>query len=59
MKKTYTYKEIKAMHIVGASREVSPTISGVVRSRSIIVNPSNVSSGIKPYRSREIETIKD
>jgi len=47
------------MHIVGASREVSPTISGVVRSRSIMVNPSNVSSGIKPYRSREIETIKD
>lgn len=58
MKKAYTYNEIKAMHIVGASR-VSPTISGVVRSRSIIINPSDVSSGIKPYRSREIGTVKD
>lgn len=53
MKKVFTYAEMKAMHFKDAPR-MSPTISGVVRSSTIVITPSDVSSGIKPYHSREI-----
>ena len=45
------------MHLESAPM-LSPTISGVVRSNSIIITPSDASSGIKSYHSREA-TVKD
>lgn len=57
MNKIYTSKEMKMMHLESAPM-LSPTISGVVRSNSIIITPSDASSGIKSYHSREA-TVKD
>jgi hypothetical protein len=52
MKRIYTYKEMRKMHLKRATR-LSPTISGVKRSGNIIVTPGEASSGIKYYHSRE------
>lgn len=52
MKKVFTYNEMKEMRLKRAPK-MSPTISGVVRSNSIVIIPSDVSSGIMPYHSCE------
>lgn len=48
MVKVYTYNEIKAMKFKDKPR-CSPTISGVVRAKSIVIKPSEFSLGIMPY----------
>lgn len=52
MKKVYTYREMKAMRLKEAPR-LSPIISGVVRCNVIVITPSEISTGIKSYHSRE------
>ena len=52
MRKVYTYSDMKAMHLKDAPK-FSPVISGVVRGSSIVITPTDVSSGIKSYHNRE------